>query len=454
MEKFFFKKVEVWFVALCILVLSAATLFFGTLVRDETEARANHDRPAAFGRAGKWAYRIAGIPQTLTQLLSEGDPLAAGNPDRFGDKSGWTKYHDLSAEAGYLLLSRTEGRDHAAVVELVRLADLSVLHSWIADPAVLFAGAKRALSSTDYTQWQPGRFRLMHPLPEADGSLVVHGQQSPLVRIDYCSRRTMLAEEIHAHHALNVDADGNLWAPVEMQAVHGSKSQGYEDDALGEFSHDGKLLFTRSITDLLTSKGMAGLVIPAYDFQKSNVHLNDIQPALQDGPYWKKGDVFVSLRRPSMIFLYRPATDEILWQKQGPWVLQHDVDILDDHRISVFNNNVVDRGKGAMVDGHTDILVYDFATDRVTKPYEAAMSRERVAAESNGLVDMTESGNAIVEEDTAGRIMIFGPDQTLLADFINRGPDGKIFRMGWSRYVTKNLGDQIMRSISAAAPCK
>jgi hypothetical protein len=75
-------------------------------------------------------------------------------------------------------------------------------------------------------------------------------------------------------------------------------------------------------------------------------HLNDIQPVLADGPYWKKGDLFVSLRNISSIMLYRPSTDQIVWMKRGPWLSQHDVDILDDHRISVYDNNVQDRGAG------------------------------------------------------------------------------------------------------------
>ena len=59
----------------------------------------------------------------------------------------------------------------------------------------------------------------------------------------------------------------------------------------------------------------------------------------KDGPYWRKGDLFLSLRSPSTVMLYRPATNKVIWRKDGPWSKQHDVDILDDHRISIFNNN-------------------------------------------------------------------------------------------------------------------
>src|SRR5690606_40126395 len=61
--------------------------------------------------------------------------------------------------------------------------------------------------------------------------------------------------------------------------------------------------------------------------------------------------LFLSFRHMSMIMLYRPATDEIVWKKQGPWLAQHDVDILDATRIGVFNNNAYDRGTDARIHG-------------------------------------------------------------------------------------------------------
>ena len=66
---------------------------------------------------------------------------------------------------------------------------------------------------------------------------------------------------------------------------------------------------------------------------------------------------------------------------------------------------------------------------------------------------MTESGHLIVEEDTSGRILLIGPDQTLLADFINRGAGLKVFRMGWSRYISQADGDAALAAIAAQGPC-
>ena len=453
MEKLFFRKIELWCVALLLLVGLVATLFFGAIVKDEVESRTAQNRPATFGRLGDRAYRLASIPETVGRILTETNPLEADDYQRFGTQSGWTRYADTDLVSGYLLLARIDGDVGKAVVELVGLSDLSVRHRWNADPAILFAGASRAYKGTDYSQWEPDRFRVMHPFLNSDGSLTLHGQQSPLVSMDACGRRTMISEDLHVHHSLNRDADGNFWAPTQIEAKDGEPPHRYENDGLAKFAADGTLAFARAIPDLLADHDLTHLVFPGYSFQRSIVHLNDIQPVLADGPYWRKGDVFVSLRRQSMILLYRPSTDEILWMKQGPWVAQHDVDILDDHRIGVFDNHVTDRGAGIEIEGQSDIVVYDFATDTVSRPFTAALGRAGLAAKSNGLFDMTESGHLIVEEDTSGRILLIGPDQTLLADFINRGAGQKVFRMGWSRYISQADGDASLAAIAAQGPC-
>ena len=75
------------------------------------------------------------------------------------------------------------------------------------------------------------------------------------------------------------------------------------------------------------------------EFEYDRIHLNDIEPILKDGPFWKKGDVFLSIRDQSMIVLFRPTTNKILNVIQGPFNMQHDIDIISDEEIMFFNNN-------------------------------------------------------------------------------------------------------------------
>ena len=213
------------------------------------------------------------------------------------------------------------------------------------------------------------------------------------------------------------------------------------------------MLFSKSMAQIFDEHDLTYLVFQVHNFSSDPLHMNDIQPVLQDGPYWKKGDLFISLRKRSLAMLFRPSTEEIVWMKQGPWLAQHDIDIVNDHTIAIFDNHVKNTGKGGYIDPASDVLFYDFATDKISAPYKEATAKARILGVTNGLMDFTESGHMIVEEDTSGRLLIFGPDHQLAYDFINTAKDGIAYRMGWSRYVDKATGDAALQTINAQPPC-
>ena len=102
----------------------------------------------------------------------------------------------------------------------------------------------------------------------------------------------------------------------------------------------GKLsLKSLSLFDILKDNGIHNRIYtydrPEHDF----IHLNDIQPVLKDGKFWKKDDVFSALGHLSMIVLYRPSSNEVVWFTQDNIFHQHDVDIINENEISIFNNN-------------------------------------------------------------------------------------------------------------------
>ena len=453
MERLLFRKIELWLVALIVLLMLLGAIFFAASAATEAASRHSFEMRAKHSRFSELAFAVASFPETLQRLLHREKPLAAGLYKRFGGRAGWHRYETKTPISGYLLLSRIDGDSLTAVSELIDLADFSVKHRWTADPESLFAGAGRTAPLTDYSQWSRERFRPMHPLMLADGSLVLHGQTTPQVKIDQCSRRVWMQQDTHYHHALNLDAEGNFWAPAQIEPSAVSEEPTFKDDGLAEVSPEGKLLRLLSMAEILDRHGLTYLVFQSNNFQQDPLHLNDIQPVLTDGPYWKKDDLFISLRNRSLVLLYRPSADAIIWMKQGPWLGQHDVDIIDDHTIAVFNNNVRNTGGGSFVDGNSDLRFYDFATGKVSSPYAAAVAKADLQAETNGLFDFTDSGHLIVEEDTSGRLLIFAPDHQLAADFINIAKDGVAYRMGWSRYVDRATGDAALAAMAAEPPC-
>lgn len=454
MERLLFSRLPVWLVLFLLILIAIGMVFFGAIVKDETRSRESYEVSPAYSWVGDVAYEVATVPETAQTLMSSGGALHAAQYRRFGDKVGWITYDDSQEISGYLLFSRIDANKGYTVADLIDLSDKRVIHSWEPDPEVLLADVERNSKILPYSQWNRGRFRAMHPLLLADGSLVMHGQFSPLMKLDHCGERQWMQADTNFHHSLNVDADGNFWAPTIIEPSETYRDERVRDDGLGHVSADGALISNLSMAAILERNGYSHLVVQAYNFSDDPLHMNDIEPALSDGPYWKRGDLFISMRKRSLIVQYRPSTDEVIWAKAGPWLVQHDVDIVDDHTISIFDNAVKNRGRGGFIEDTSDIAFYDFETDEVSYPFRETSREARILAVTNGLNDLTESGHQILEEDTSGRLLIYDADGALVEEFYNKAtPDGPAWRMSWSRYVPQTLGDSIVAALEAAPPC-
>ena len=172
------------------------------------------------------------------------------------------------------------------------------------------------------------------------------------------------------------------------------------------------------------------------------IHLNDVEPVLTDGPYWQKGDVFLSLRHRSAIMLYRPATNELLQYLQGPFLNQHDIDILSPNTISIFNNNAPTVGNffttkkaldiGRSI-GHSNITVYNFTDSSYTYPMKKVLDREAFYTESNGLHTFLTNGDLFLESHNNGKIYVVNQNETKLRQYANTPKDGKVEQPHWIR---------------------
>ena len=121
----------------------------------------------------------------------------------------------------------------------------------------------------------------------------------------------------------------------------------YSHDGIKQVSPQGETLFYKSIIEIFVENEMGYLIFSLDSYpSEAPVHINEVRPVDFDGEYWKKGDVFLSLRNQSMVLLYRPSTNKIIWKGTGHFSRQHDVDILDQSRISIFNNNASFRVPG------------------------------------------------------------------------------------------------------------
>ena len=399
------------------------------------------------------AMMIAEVPETAKMLIKGGDPRYAQLADRLGNKSGW--HHDnLQTGDGYLLMSRYSGDEDRHVVELIDLDDFSTKFIWRPDADVLPPEEEltRVRQWGPFPRWVRTYFEAVHPLLMSNGDLVIKDHGSPLMRIDACGNLVWRQATDMFKHSLNRDADGHLWVPSVIEPHDPTYGAHFSDDAITEVSAaDGTILLQRSVATILDKAGYFPLLFGAGASHDDPTHMNDIEPVLADGPYWKKGDLFLSIRHQSMLALYRPSTDAILWTKQGPWMAQHDVDIIDDHTIAVFSNNAYELGRGIYIRGSNDVIFYDFATGETRAPYREVLDKLKVRTRSEGLFDLTETGRMIVEEENTGRLLIFSANGTLNSEYVNRASDGHVYTMGWSRYIPRNEGDAAVAALKVAS---
>ncbi len=442
MERLVFARVPAWVLILLALAGLLATVGFGHVLRTEIET------PDRYGALGKLAVDIAKVPTTIQDLIRNKDRMAADRTDRLEGKGGWQVTQTITdPNEGYLLLARYSGDLREAQIDLVDLTDMSVKYSWLPDADTLLKGIVIPSVITDFERWNTAMFRPAHPILLEDGNLILKDHESPLMRVDGCARLIWSEETDIYHHSSNIGPDGTLWVPTRIEPATFGQSDRFNDDALAEVSLDGKLLQSIPLTKIFLENGLRPLIFGAGAYRTDAFHLNDIEPVLEDGPYWEKGDLFLSLRHLSMIVLYRPSTGKVIWHQQGPWMAQHDVDIIDENTISVFDNRAYDIGKGWYVDGTNDLIHFDFRTGTSSSPLAEGMKAADILTLTEGLADRTPGGRTIVEENNSGRIVIFSPDGTVAAEYVNRAADGKVYRLGWSRWISRDLGDRALGSL-------
>ena len=439
-----FKKIEIWILYLVLLLGIPVSIGFGLLVRQELVGSIK------LGRVSKTALFITEIPIILKKLM-----IGLRVEDRFPSLDGFDGMPNKNES--YMLLSRYNGDLREGIVELVDLRSFKILHTWNPD----IDQFNKSIDKFDEFKYlnidnNNSRSLLRHPILLKDGSLIFQNN-SPLIKIDSCSN--LIFKNIHDnfHHSIEGDIEGNIWVPshmypqflpVEKVGRNIWQKQGYYDDAIVQLSPDGEILFEKSVSQIFIDNGLEYLLFGIGDqdvFLRDPIHLNDIQPVNFDGDFWKRGDVFLSLRHQSMVLLYRPLTNKIIWKGTGPFFHQHDVDILNNHKISIFNNNSKNFVGGDVVDGNNEVIIYDFKTNLYTSYLSSILIKRDVKTKTSGRSEILLNGDLFVEETNFGRTLYFDSDGVLRWTNVNRADNGKVYNVGWSRILYKNNDIQIVK---------
>ena len=130
---------------------------------------------------------------------------------------------------------------------------------------------------------------------------------------------------------------------------------------------------------------------------------------------------------------------------------QHDIDIIEPGKISVFNNNRTTRADGDIVLGLNELLLFDLEKGSLQRHYSDSMQKYEIMSINQGLHDFSSSGNVMVDETNYGRLLMFDQEGNMYWEFINRAEDEKIYTTNWSRLAPKENGMSAAIALNSSA---
>ena len=446
-----FKKIEVWIVLLIILAMLVFAFLFGFLVRQEIKGYTK------FGKLSETALFISEIPLKVKRafFLIDGSKkdLKAKNFTIQRDKnlkSGFNLYTDIR-ENSILIIPRYDGEIQQSVIDVYDMTSYKKIftYKFDTDEVINLIDTTKDEFVNIKNNDRLDRFRHNHPFIDEKGDVLTHSYYSVLFKMSMCGNLEWADLKNIYHHSIELDNDGNFLLPSVqynnnnlMNIMTDEFTSDYNDDSITIIDTNGNLIFQKSVTELLIENDYLDI-----NFSKDPIHLNDIQPVLKDGPYWNKGDLFLSLRNLSMVILYRPFENKILKIIKGPFTKQHDVDIISEKEITIFNNNIFFNNSSYTYNyGNVEILKYDFENESFTKLINQSLILEDIKTSEEGLHHITKDQNIIIEEQEAGKLIMFDKNGKKLWEYINKDKNGDTYLISWSRLIKdKNLVEKLRK---------
>jgi hypothetical protein len=429
-EKFILKKIEIWPVYLLLIVGFITFVLFGWVV--QYKATGGH-RGGAFGDA---MLTIAKAPNDAMLILNVG-LKSAMQPQRIGfsDFENLKIIDDNFRDQGVLLVSGFNLEHGISCVFLYDLENAQKLYEWVPPHGDI-------MKQTSYHVGENAKamYRTQHPFLLPDGSVLFTSGEGPLVKIDRCGNLEWVIDR-DFHHSIELGPDNTFFVPhvvATPQDFESITSEGHRvypirDDGFAEVSPEGKIIQEWSVKDILERNGYIGLLYGGGPFETDRIHLNDVEPIMKTDAYVQKGDLALSIRHLSTVFLYRPSTDKIIWLRTGPWLNQHDVDYQGDGVFTIFGNDSI-RGPvmNKSYNGFSSIHSYDHKTG--TTSIYRSFEKENIYTESQGLHTVLGNGDLFIEEQEK-HILHRISDNSHRWKFVNTLNDDEIGALHWCRYL-------------------
>ena len=437
-----FKKIEVWILYLVIFAGIFITILFGSLVKSELVGNKK-------GWLSKSALFLAEIPGNIRELLNPESPIFTDVRHKNLNR-GFNVYAEPDLRGPkYLLLSRWDTDINQAIVELIDIHRFKVLHRWNPDITNFLKGfdSNNQLLKELKFKSPENLFEIFSPVL-ANEILYFHGNRTPILGLDAESNIVKVFDDYY-HHSLELTKDNYLWTtnvscPVNNQLIQEKECNDHvRDENIIKLDLEGKVVYEKNITDLLYENN-----INVYRNNDNNVditHVNDVQPIHFSSKYWDDNDVFISLRSLDLALLYDTMENKIQWTSSFLSGLknQHDINVLSEKEITIFNNNIKysmkDGKRSRIVDEYSTMIVYNFETNEYTSLLDKYFKEYEIKTATSGKGEVSLNGDILIEETNYGRLIYLDSNGKKLWEFYNLGKNGLAGTVTWHNLITEDF---------------
>ena len=326
-------------------------------------------------------------------------------------RGGVTVYNSALAQPGLTLLTAYDGQYFRPF-----LVDMggNIVHRWDIRYSALFKGDDELDPVRDAQRHMHGAQLL------PDGSIVISFEYKGLAKVDRCSRRVWLLKR-STHHAILPQPDGTFWTlsiwKRKVERPH--MVEGHREESILHVSADGKVLEEINVIDAILKGGYQAISMRGHAAVPENesldpIHLNDIELVTSELanriPQARAGDFLVSLRGTDALAIISRERKAVVWSMVGPFLRQHDPDILNDGTLLVFDNRTETKqhtpvrwldqpqawgfSRIVRLDPATQQVLWSFQGSKAFPFYSTIQGKQQVLANGDILVSDPEGGRA------------------------------------------------------------
>jgi hypothetical protein len=364
-------------------------------------------------------------------------PPELWQPERTAAR-GVTVHDPARAEAGYTLY--TSG--HAQTALLISM-DGDVLHQWQLPFSAVWD------ETADVKDPRPDHliyYRKAFLYPNGDLLAIYEAAgDTPwgygLVKMDKDSNVIWKYLQ-RVHHDLDVVSTGEIyvltheishrmirrWRHLQTPRV---------DDFVVVLSPEGEERRKVSVIDAFVASPYAPMVNTVAWYSKDDfTHTNSIDVLDEQAAQGLSGvaghQVLLSMRELGAIGLLDLDREVFTWALRGPWLGQHDPDLLPDGNMLLFDNfgYFGDGGRSRVIefDPKTYEIVWNYTGDADRRFHSAVRSAQ----------ERLPNGNTLITESDGGRLFEVAPDGTIVWEYVNPvrgGDDGLVPVVSWGQRI-------------------